>query len=160
MSRQESRNSTGVRALLALALCGLSSVAACGDTPTEHEEHHEPEGVQLVMNGQVITSYDGEDQAWTGELVVAAGEQTDRIDVVFVDHDGDPIEIEDDAYLEVEVSEEAIATFELYTVGGFAGQLRGVSVGRTDAVFKLMHGEIGQGHPDFVTTPVAVHVGS
>jgi hypothetical protein len=31
-------------------------------------------------------------------------------------------------------------------------------VGETDVVFKLMHGSVGSGHPDFVTAAVHAHV--
>ena len=160
MNSKRNRNLRGSRALVVVALFGLWTTGACSDTPTEPEEHVEPEGVQLIMTGEVIASYDGDDQSWEGELEVGDGEQTGRIDVVFVDHDGDPVETEEETYLEVDVADEAVATFDQSTAGGFSGQLRGVGTGQTSAVFKLMHGEVGSGHPDFVTTPVAIHVGS
>ena len=36
------------------------------------------------MSGQVIASYDGETQTWTGELEVDVGEETPHITVRFV----------------------------------------------------------------------------
>ncbi len=140
-----------VLAALALAL------AACESTEPE-EEHYEPEGVELVMGGQVIASYDGETQRWTGELEVDEGEETPHITVRFVDHDGDAIPMEDDTYLEVDIEDTSIAEWEQDTPGEFGGHLHGHEAGETDVTFMLMHGAIGSGHADFVTTPVHAHV--
>ncbi len=153
MKKWISRNSLfACIAVLALA------PAACDSTTEPEEEHAEPEGVELVMSGAVIASYDGDTQSWTGELEVDVGEETPHISVRFVDHDGDPIPLDDDLYLEVDVEDETIAEFEQDTPGEFGGHLHGHSEGETDVTFKLMHGAIGSGHPDFVTAPVHAHV--
>lgn len=142
----------------ALALAAMVLViGACSD-PVEPEPHPEAEGVQLIMGGNVIASYDGETQVWTGELEVDAGEETPHIRVVFVDHNGDPVELEDDTYLEVDIEDTAIAEFEQDTPGEFGGHLHGHMEGETDVTFKLMHGAVGSGHADFVTQPVHAHV--
>jgi len=148
------RNSSlAVLAALALVL------GACSDSMTEAEdEHAEPEGVELVLGGQVIASYDGDTQTWTGELEVDEGEETAHITVRFVDHDGDPIPIDDDLYLEVDIEDTSIAEFEQDTPGEFGGHLHGHMAGETDVTFKLMHGAVGSGHADFVTQPVHAHV--
>ena len=112
-----------------------------------------------MLSGAVIASYDGDTQSWTGELDVEVGEETAHMDVQFVDHDGDQVTLDSDFYLEVEVENEAIAEFEQDTPGEFGGHLHGVSEGETDVVFKLMHGTVGSGHADFVTTGVHAHVG-
>lgn len=144
---------------VALAAMVLAvALAACSETMTEPDDHAEPEGVELVMGGNVIASYDGDTQTWTGELEVDAGEETAHISVRFVDHDGDPIPIDDDLYLEVDVEDESIAEFEQDTPGEFGGHLHGHMEGETDVTFKLMHGEVGSGHADFVTQPVHAHV--
>jgi len=148
------RNSPlAVLAALALVL------GACSDSMTEtDDEHAEPEGVELVLGGQVIASYDGDTQTWTGELEVDEGEETAHITVRFVDHDGDPIPIDDDLYLEVDIEDTSIAEFEQDTPGEFGGHLHGHMAGETDVTFKLMHGAVGSGHADFVTQPVHAHV--
>ncbi len=87
---------------------------------------------------------------------MAAGEETAHIQVQFVAHDGDPIPLDDDFYLEVDIADESIAEFEQATPGEFGGQLRGRAQGETEAIFMLMHGAVGAGHPDFVTEPVHV----
>ena len=133
-------------------------LAACESTEVEEEEHAEPEGVELIMGGQVIASYDGHTQSWTGELEVDEGEETPHITVRFVDHDGDAIPIDDDLYLEVDIEDESIAEFEQDTPGEFGGHLHGHMEGETDVTFMLMHGAVGSGHADFVTAPVHAHV--
>ncbi len=130
------------------------SLAGCSETTAPEEEHAEPEGVELVMGGVVVASYDGEDQSWEGELEVDVGGETDLITVNFVDHDGDPVEIEDELYLEAVSSDESIASFVIASPGEFGGRLRGNGEGQTGVSFRLMHGD----HPDFVTTPARVHV--
>ena len=141
-----------------LMVFGLMS-GACSESTTEPEEEHaEAEGVELVISGQVIASYDGDTQRWTGELEVDVGEETAHISVRFVDHDGDAIPLDDDFYLEVDVEDHSIAEFEQDTPGEFGGHLHGVSEGETDVTFKLMHGEVGSGHADFITMPVHAHV--
>ncbi len=133
-------------------------LTACESSTEPEEEHYEAEGVELVMGGQVIASYDGHTQSWTGELEVDVGEETPHISVRFVDHDGDPIPLEDDTYLEVDIEDESIAEWEQDTPGEFGGHLHGHMEGDTDVTFMLMHGAVGSGHADFVTTPVHAHV--
>ncbi|MDE2652206.1 MAG: hypothetical protein OXI71_00180 [Gemmatimonadota bacterium] len=140
-----------------LAAFGLV-LAACDSSTDPEEEHYEPEGVELVMGGQVIASYDGDTQSWTGELEVDVGEETPHISVRFVDRDGDAIPLGDDTYLEVEIEDESIAEFEQDTPGEFGGHLHGHMEGDTDVTFMLMHGAVGSGHADFVTRPVHAHV--
>lgn len=136
-------------------------LGACSESMTEMEdEHAEPEGVELVLGGRVIAEYQGETQRWIGELEVDVGEETAHIAVRFVDHDGDAIPLDEDLYLEVEVEDESIAEFEQDTPGEFGGHLHGVAEGETGVTFRLMHGTVGSGHADFVTTPVHAHVHS
>ena len=144
--------------VLTLALAGAVTLGACGDDPVGlDDDHAEPHGVQLVLSGVTIASYEA-GSGWTGELEVGLGEETAHIDVRFVDEDGDEIPLDEDVYLEVEIDDEAIAEFEQDTPGEFGGHLHGVAAGETDAVFRLMHGTVGSGHADFVTTAVHVHV--
>ena len=145
------------RPFAVLAACALV-LAACESSTEPEEEHYEPEGVELVMGGLVIASYDGETQRWTGELEVDEGEETPHIAVRFVDHDGDPIPLEADTYLEVDIEDTSIAEWEQDTPGEFGGHLHGHAAGETDVTFMLMHGAVGSGHADFVTTPVHAHV--
>ena len=149
---------TSSRPAAAVAMFFAMVLAACSDSPMEPDDHAEPEGVEIVMNGNVIASYDGDTQTWTGELEVDEGEETPHMTVRFVDHDGNPIPLDGDFYLEVDVEDESIAEFEQDTPGEFGGHLHGNMEGETDVTFKLMHGTVGQGHADFVTQPVHAHV--
>ncbi|MDZ7778565.1 MAG: hypothetical protein U5R14_01335 [Gemmatimonadota bacterium] len=147
--------------LLALAVAGAVGLGACSDDPVgiDDDDHEEDvEGVELVLNGQVLASFDGDSRTWTGELDVGEGQETAHITVRFVDHDGTQVSPEDDTYLEVDIGDETIAEWEQDTPGEFGGHLHGLAAGETDAVFKLMHGDVGSGHADFETTAVHVHV--
>ena len=143
----------------ALLTAGILALSAC-ESATEPEEDHadEVEGVILVLSGQTIASYDGHEGAWTGELEVEPGEETAHITVRFVDHDMEAVQLDDDFYLEVEVEDESIAEFEQDTPGEFGGHLHGGAEGDTEIVFRLMHGNVGSGHADFVTEPLHIHV--
>jgi hypothetical protein len=145
--------------LLALAIAGAVGLGACSDDPVGLDDHEEDvEGVELVLNGAVIASYDGESRTWTGEMDVNEGEETAHVTVRFVDHDGDAITLDDDTYLEVDIEDETIAGFEQDTPGEFGGHVVGILAGETEAIFKLMHGAVGSGHADFETTAVHIHV--
>ena len=147
----------------ALLFAGTIVLAACGqDSATEpdhdHDHAEEVEGVQLIMGVQTIARYDGDHGTWTGELVVAPGQEPDFIEVRFTDHSGAAVMLHDDVYLEVEIADESIAGFEQHTPGAFDGHLHGHAEGETEAVFMLMHGAVGAGHADFVTEELPVHV--
>lgn len=148
---------------LALLTAGLLVFAACGDSAMEPDDDHddhgaEVEGVILSLSGQNIAAYDGETGQWTGELEVEPGEETAHIGVIFVDHNAQAVPLDDDFYLQVDVSNESVAEFEQDTPGEFGGHLHGGMEGDTEITFSLMHGAVGSGHADFVTAPLHVHV--
>ena len=146
------------RLLVALPLVGALALGACEDDPTGlDEDHTEPAGLTITLSGQTIATYSAT-TGWTGELEVEAGTETAHLDVTFLAEDGDAIALDDDLYLEVVIDDESIAEFEQDTPGEFGGHLHGLAAGETDATFMLMHGAVGSGHEDFVTTSVHVHV--
>ena len=142
----------------ALLSAGILALSACDGVEPEEDHADEVEGVILVLNGQTIASYDGQDGEWTRELEVEPGEETAHITVQFVDHDMETVELGDDFYLDVDVEDESIAEFEQDTPGEFGGHLHGQAEGDTEITFKLMHGSVGSGHADFVTKPLHIHV--
>lgn len=149
--------------LSALSLAGALAVgaAACGDDATgpdddPGDEHGEPAAVRLVLGGEAIATADLETA--TGEIHAHPGEETGHIAVEFVDADGDAIVFDDDFYLEVDVEDETVAEFEQDTPGEFGGHVHGHTAGETTMTFKLMHGSVGSGHPDWVSAAVPVHV--
>lgn len=133
----------------ALAAAGAVALGACSDDPVGLEEHAEPEGVELEMDGAVVATYDG--STWTGDLELVQGDETAIVTVRFVDHDGEAIVPDEDSYLEVEIGDETVAEFVQDTPGAFSGRFHGIAAGDTYAVVRLMHGAVGTGHPDFAT---------
>lgn len=144
---------------LSVMLAGLVALGACSPDPIFLEEHAEEiEGVELVLNGDVLASYDGDERTWTGELTVDEGQETGLLEVRFTDHHGADVELEDEVYLEVEIEEETIAEFIQDPPGVFEGRLRGLLAGETTAIVRLMHGAVGTGHPDLETTEIPIRV--
>lgn len=141
---------------LAATLAGMLVLGACGDDPTVPDDHAEPEGVVLRLNGQVLASYDG--GTWSGEVALSVGQETGSITVQFVDDHGDPLEADDEEYLDVIMGNSSIADFLSDAPGAFTGRLSGKAVGQTFATFRLMHGAVGSGHPDYVAAPLTVRV--
>ena len=141
-------------------VCALA-LPACGTEPDDHEEHHEPHEIQLVIGSDVLASYEVEETSWEGALEVAAGAETGQIEVRFLDDEGDELHFEDEdepAYLDVIVANEAIAEFVLSSPGAFTGKFRGKTEGQTGVTIRLMHGEVGHGHEDVKTTPLQAKV--
>ncbi len=139
----------------ALLTAGILTFSACESAvDVEEEEHAEPEGVQLIVNGSVAASYDGDTQSWTGGITVHVGESTELIEVRFVDHDGDEIHLEEEFGLGVEIADDAVLSWELDTSAEFGGRFHGVSVGSTEVTIQLLHG----GHPDYIAAPVTMQV--
>jgi hypothetical protein len=144
-------------AAFALAAALILGVAACEDDPTGlDDDHQDPASVRLVLGGQEIATATASNA--TGEIHLHPDEETDHITVEFLDADGDVIDFEDedDFYLEVGVGDPSVAEFEQDTPGEFGGHAHGLVVGQTTMTFRLMHGAVGNGHPDF--QPVAIPV--
>ena len=147
------------RSLGALGVAGALALgaAACEDDPSgPDEDHAEPVSVRLMLGGQEIAS--AINASSTGHIHLHPGEVTDHITVEFVDEGGDPIIFDEDFYLEVDVGNEAIAEFDQDTPGEFGGHAHGGVEGETTMTFKLMHGAVGTGHPDFTAWPIDVDV--
>ena len=128
---------------LAAMMSLVAAVAACDNpvTPGQHEE--EVHGLSIVEGETEVARYfEGE---ITGELPdVVAGQEGPVLTLIFLDHDGDAIDVgsEEGVSLRARPTNAAIADFE---VDGFAGRVQGVAEGSTTIVFDLMHG----GHADF-----------
>ncbi|MDR9418602.1 hypothetical protein, partial [Gracilimonas sp.] len=134
----------------------VSFTAACSNsTSGEEEEHSDPEGFVLKMNGQIIVEQlPGE--SITGEFELAPGEETDLITIFFLDDDGDEFQPdEEEVSLGVEFDESGIAEFEQHSEDGkWSFHLHAESEGITDMRLMLMHGD----HSDFTTQDIHVHV--
>lgn len=155
MNPMRNRMSRNLFALMALT--GVLALGACDDDPTgPGDDHSDPEGLVISMGGVTLVTVSG--SQITGELEIDAGEESAHMSVVFTDAVGDPIELDDDVYLEVEILDETLAEFEQDTPGEFGGHLHGVAQGETRAIFRLMHGVVGSGHADYESPEIPVHV--
>ncbi|MGD8726205.1 MAG: hypothetical protein PVH40_01105 [Gemmatimonadales bacterium] len=132
------------------------AVGGCSDSTEPTNGHATPDGLTISANAQTLVTVDG--QAVTGQIDVAAAAETAHLTVTFVDQDGDPIQLSTDYYLEVESANETVAEFSQDTPGEFGGHVEGIAAGQTTMAFKLMHGQVGSGHPDYVSPAVPVQV--
>ena len=150
--------------LLIAAAAVAVILAGCGkdDPITPQEEHYEAEGLVLLDSGQRFFRYfqgridsgDGRAEA----LEVTHGEVTGKWSIRFLDRDGNEMapptgegftftwEIADRSIVEV-VQDEAEA-------GQFVFALRGLEDGETTIRLQISH----EGHVDFTTQPIPVHV--
>lgn len=141
--------------LLAFAISMTMLLAGC-DNPAgddDHDEHAEPRGLQLVMNGDVIWNYlNGE--ASDDHIDLEAGSETDLITIEWLDQDGDEIhaeDLDDEFGLGWEIANEDIASVEQHSEDGpWSFHLHGESAGETTMQIMLMHGD----HADFSTPGV------
>ncbi len=151
--------------LIATAAVLAVFASGCGkeDPITQQEEHYEAEGLVLLDSGQRFFRYfqgridsgDGRAEA----LDVAHGEVTSKWSIRFLDKDGNEMapptgegfsftwEIADKDIVEV-VQDAA-------EVGKFVFALRGLEDGETTIKLQIAH----EGHIDFTTVPLPVHVG-
>jgi hypothetical protein len=134
----------------------VSFAAACSNaTSGDDDEHSEPEGFVLKMNGEIIVEQLPAGNL-TGEFELTPGQETDLITLFFLDADGDEFQPEDDEYsLGFEFEDAGIAEFEQHAEDGkWSFHIHAETVGVTDLRLMLLHG----GHPDFTTQDIHVHV--
>ena len=136
-----------------LGLMFVAALAAGCDNPVKGEEHEEEAAGVSIRNGttEVARYFDGE---ITGALpTVAAGQSGPLLAVVFLDHDGEPLDlgVESELTMRARPANTNIADFEL---SGFGGRVEGVAAGSTTIIFDLMHGN----HADYSTLGIPVTV--
>lgn len=138
-------------ALFILSSCDNST----GSDDHDHDEHQDPSGFVLKMNGAVmVEQLPGQDV--TGAFELEHGEETDLISIFFLAEDGDEFQPEEDSYsLGYEFEEEGIAEFEQHEEDGkWSFHIHAEAEGITDMSLMLMH----SGHSDFTTQAIHVHV--
>ena len=143
-------------ALLLLLVTGL--FAACSNsTSSDEDEHNEPEGFRLKMNGQTVVEQLPDGNV-TGEFELEPGEETTLITIFFIDHDGDEFQPDEPEYsLGAEFEDAGIAEFEQHAEDGkWSFHIHGEAEGITEMTLMLMH----NGHSDFDTQGIHVHVES
>lgn len=137
-------------------IAGLVTLSACNNpASSEEEEHHEdPIGAILKMNGQEIVRYD--ENGVTGQIEVAAGEETTLISIFFLADDGDEFQPDEPEYsLGWKDIDTAVADVEQHAEDGkWAFHIHGEAQGNTSVVFQLFHDD----HSDFDTEAIPVVV--
>ena len=135
-----------------VGLVFVAALAAGCDNPVKGEVHEDPAGVSILQGTTEVARYfEGE---VTGALpTVTAGQSGPLLAVVFLDHDGEPLDLgtESDLTMRARSANTNVADFEL---SGFGGRVEGVAAGSTTIIFDLMHGN----HADFSTLGIPVTV--
>jgi hypothetical protein len=141
-------NSINFRASLAMLVVGLA-LGAC-ENPVTPEHHEEPEGLVIRAGSTELIRVVGALGAGvvTGELAVAAGQQTPELTVTFIDEHGDDLAFDDEYSLDVASTSSATATWQGTPAEGFTGLVAGHAAGGTTLVFQLYHGPVGTGHAE------------
>lgn len=151
-------NKTLFNNLFLYSVLGLFiTVSACSNSTSseDHDEHSEPEGFVLTMNGaDIVTQLPG--GTISGEIELEPGEETDLITIHFIAEDGDRFQPEEPEYsLGFEFEDSGIAEFEQHTEDGkWSFHIHAEAAGITDLRLKLMHNN----HSDFTTQDIHVHV--
>ena len=151
------KNSNSIHYSFIYALIGLFViVSACSNsTSGDDEEHSDPEGFRLTMNGQtLVEQLPG--GSLTGEVELEPGQETDLITIWFLDDDGDQFQPDEPEYsLGYEFDTDGIAEFEQHEEDGkWSFHIHAEAAGVTDMRLKLMHND----HSDFTTLDIHVHV--
>lgn len=136
---------------LVLALLA-PAFAACDDDPTEPHDEEIPSAIRLTVGTQIIT-IDDLLGVTGGPIAINVGARA--VTAVFLDEDGDVMEVHDDEFeLRIVPASTSIVTFT--RTGAFAGTLTGVVAGNTTVAVSLWHLE--EEHTDFGPFNVALTV--
>jgi hypothetical protein len=144
-------------ALYLLLVTGLFAACSNSTGSDDEEEHSEPAGFVLKMNGaDVVTQLPG--GTVTGEFELEPGDETALITIFFYDEDGDEFQPDEPEYsLGAEFEDAGIAEFEQHAEDGkWSFHIHAEAEGITDMTLMLMH----NGHSDFNTQGIHVHVES
>lgn len=139
------------------ALSVLTVLSACSDSTGPDDDHHEPAGLRATIAGAVTVTINAARQV-TGTFTVGVEQSTAPISVVFIDEEGDPIEVDDEEYLEVDIDGAATVSATQNPGGAFTFTLNGLAAGTTTLRLSLMHGTFPAGHPDYVSPNITVVV--
>jgi hypothetical protein len=135
-------------------------LASCDNSASvEEDEHSDPFGVALIMNGVEIAKQENGVVSYAegDHIELKVGEETNLITVRWIAEDGDRFVpdtgegyslnwlIDDEAVAEVEQHEED---------GAWSFHLVGLSAGESDIRFELFHND----HSDFTSLPFEIHV--
>lgn len=141
-------------ALTFLLVAGLF-ITCDNSTGHDEDEHSEPDGFRLKMNGQTVVEQ-LPDQTLTGEFELEPGEETALITIFFLDHDGDEFQPDEPEYsLNAVFEDDGIAEFEQHEEDGkWSFHIHAEAEGITEMTLQLFHNS----HSDFDTQGIHVHV--
>ena len=138
---------------LALILAGP---VACGDDGTSNDDDDVPIGLTISELGIVQVSV--ELATVQGEISVEPGQATRTLTVEFLNTQGLTVSA-DGRYMEVEVSNPALVTWEPTAPGSLTGKfLGGPEGGTTTAIVTLLEGAVGSGTPVYISPEITVRV--
>lgn len=145
--------------ITALALSALLWTACGNSTSSDDEEHTDPFGVTLIMNGvEIAAQENGEVTYHDGDhLEMEVGEETNLITIRWIAEDGDRfVPDENEGYsLKWIVDNENIMEVEQHEEDGpWSFHLVGLEAGETTVQFELWHND----HPDFTSSEFDVHI--
>jgi hypothetical protein len=134
--------------------------AGCGDDDNpvnahQGEEHAEAIGLIIRNSGAEIVRY--ENGKISGEIDVGHGKETALLSVRFIAEDGDLFtpHTDDGFSLGWEIVDETVAKVDWHPEdGAWAFHIVGEADGKTTIRLKIMH----EGHADFVSMPIEIHV--
>ena len=129
------------------------AILACSNPAnSDHEEHNEPVGFVLKMNGTDHVKQ--ENGTVTGSFTLTNGNESDHVTIYYIAEDGDEFQPHtDEGYsLAAEFANSDMMEFE--SEGDWGFHLHPKAVGTTTMTLKLMHG----GHSDFTTQNITITV--
>jgi len=132
-------------------------VAGCDENPVDNDEDHEhveAEAMLITMGSDTLLYQDEiEGVLASGDIQINQGEVSDTAVVVFLDHDGDQFQPEDDVFsLLIETGNATIAEAPVHDRWEFV--VTGNAAGDTYLTVQLMHDD----HPDFTGDQIDVNV--
>ncbi len=135
--------------ILTIAILACSNPA---DSDGDHDEHEEPVGFVLKMNG--TDHIKQENGAVTGSFTLTNGNESDHVTIYYIAEDGDEFQPHaDEGYsLAAEFANSDMMEFE--SEGDWGFHLHPKAVGTTTMKLKLMHG----GHSDFTSQDITITV--
>lgn len=153
-------NTQKLSILTAFLVISLLSLQACDTTSGDEEDHSDPFGAALIMNGVEIATQEGGEITYNDgdHLELEVGEETNLIQLRWIDEDGDRFSMDpEDGYsLQWNVDDESVLEVEQHEEDGpWSFHLVGVGAGETTVEFELLHND---DHEDFTTLPFEVHV--
>lgn len=153
-------NTQKVSFFVALLAISFFTLQACDTTNSEEEEHSDPFGAALILNGvEVAAQENGVITYSEGDhLELEVGEETNLIQLRWIDEDGDRFTPDSDEGYSLQwiVADESVLEVEQHEEDGpWSFHLVGVGAGETTVEFELVHNE---DHADFTTLPFEVHV--